>query len=298
MAGAGVDLAAPSRSPLQSRRWRRAINRRVGPSHPNAASIGLHEGGPALRRAGFVPDEPDPILGNPGSVRPDVRSSGLRCTRAFARDLEPRLAVAVGPGSLEDRLDAPGVTRIQDLQGDIGPGQTVLLRIDDFNLHHEGTLIRRRFRGRGTRRPLRALRGCHWLANSLDGIACARGILLAHRGIPHRPRAGGHQPGNQSRGGHEHQLGVRMDWMTPSTVRTTEHARVPDWRSPSFEGCDQGPACRWISTVARRPPSWNVIPKSADFTPCRRPIVSGPGLGSPGWPSAVDSMVRHLGFQT
>ena len=107
---------------------------------------------------------------------------------AFASDLELRLAGAVG-SARSRTARGPGAARIRDRHGDIGPGQTAPLRIDDFDLDHEGTLIRGRFRGSGARRALRDLSGRNRLASFLAWIACAGGFSwrIAEYPIPPAP---------------------------------------------------------------------------------------------------------------
>ena len=51
-------------------------------------------------------------------------------------------------------------------------------------------------------------------------------------------------------------------------------------------------------TRPRRPPSRNETPASTRPTPSSGGGSSGPGLGSPGWPNAVDSIVCQRSFQT
>ena len=78
----------------------------------------------------------------------------------------------------------PGAARIPDRHGDIGPGQTAPLRIDDFDLDDERTLIRGRFRGSGTGWILRDLSGHDRLASFRAWSACTRDYP-GECGMPH-----------------------------------------------------------------------------------------------------------------
>ena len=92
---------------------------------------------------------------------------------AITSNFDPRLAAAVGFGSLDDRFGAPVAAQIPDPHGDIGAGQTVTLRIVEFDPDDDRTLIRSRFRVTGTGRMLLDLSGRNLLASR----ACAGGLF-------------------------------------------------------------------------------------------------------------------------
>ena len=143
-----------------------------------------------------------------GLVRPEVRREGPappsvpRATSSRTRPA-PSVLVRSTTGSENPEL------RIRDRHDNIGPGQTATLRIDDFDLKRERTLIRGRFRASGARRILPYLKSDNLSAGITALIACVRRFLLAVRGIRQHSYTHGQQAANQNRGHHKHQLGVR-----------------------------------------------------------------------------------------